>query len=283
MTQSEYEPIHSAQVKRDKEKLVRLGNVLAPSNTTQFLIRDHNRQTTPSSSSSATTPISTDIQDESSSSTSHQLQHQPSLTYDQMFEMGDVDAQSDDTESGQDGLGVIDHSLDDDFNDIYYQCRYERYAAFSRVALLKEVMSLCSNIDRLQHEKSEVEKRLRDVQQHLYMLNTGPTSSNDGQETVTTEEGTTTNNRNVDRSRVKSPQLHEQPPPPPPPLQQQQSYSSDGGETTPLVDEQSRPQTPPLSSSAQLITTEQQEIVEPTGEVTVSMENDESEQQIVIN
>jgi hypothetical protein len=49
MSQSEYEIIHSAQVQRDKDKLVRLGNVLAPSNTTQFLIRDHNRQTTPSS------------------------------------------------------------------------------------------------------------------------------------------------------------------------------------------------------------------------------------------
>ncbi len=45
MSQSEYELIHSAQVQRDKKKL----DVLAPSNTTQFLIRDHNRQTTPSS------------------------------------------------------------------------------------------------------------------------------------------------------------------------------------------------------------------------------------------
>jgi len=49
MSQSEYERIHSAQVRRDKEKLVRHGHVLAPSNTTQFLIHDHNRQTTPSS------------------------------------------------------------------------------------------------------------------------------------------------------------------------------------------------------------------------------------------
>ena len=55
MTQSEYEPIHSAQVQRDKEKLVRHGNVLAPSNTTQFLIRDHNRQTP----SSVATPTPT--------------------------------------------------------------------------------------------------------------------------------------------------------------------------------------------------------------------------------
>jgi len=45
MSQSEYELIHSAQVQRDKKKL----DVLAPSNTTQFLIHDHNRQTTPSS------------------------------------------------------------------------------------------------------------------------------------------------------------------------------------------------------------------------------------------
>lgn len=45
MSQSEYELIHSAQVQRDKKKL----DVLAPSNTTQFLIRDHNRQSTPSS------------------------------------------------------------------------------------------------------------------------------------------------------------------------------------------------------------------------------------------
>jgi hypothetical protein len=49
MSQTEYERIHSAQVRRDKEKLVRHGQVLAPSNTTQFLIHDHNRQTTPSS------------------------------------------------------------------------------------------------------------------------------------------------------------------------------------------------------------------------------------------
>lgn len=51
MSQSEYELIHSAQVQRDKKKL----DVLAPSNTTQFLIRDHNRQTP----SSIATPIPT--------------------------------------------------------------------------------------------------------------------------------------------------------------------------------------------------------------------------------
>jgi hypothetical protein len=90
-----------------------------------------------------------------------------------MFEMGDVDIQSDDTENIQD----MDPSFDNDFNDIYYQCRYERYAAFSRTALLNEVLSLCSNIDRLQHEKSEVEKRLRDVQQHIYALTTQSNSS----------------------------------------------------------------------------------------------------------
>jgi hypothetical protein len=48
MSQYEYELIHSAQVQRDKKKL----DVLAPSNTTQFLIHDHNRQSTP-------TPITT--------------------------------------------------------------------------------------------------------------------------------------------------------------------------------------------------------------------------------
>jgi len=36
--------------------------------------------------------------------------------------------------------------------------------------LLKEVLSLCTNIDRLQYEKSQVEKRLRDVQQHIYAI-----------------------------------------------------------------------------------------------------------------
>jgi hypothetical protein len=85
-----------------------------------------------------------------------------------MFEMGDVDGQSDDTGSIQDSN--IDPSFDDDFNDIYYQCRYERYAAFNRTALLNEVLSLCTNIDRLQHEKSEVEKRLQDVQKHVYAV-----------------------------------------------------------------------------------------------------------------
>lgn len=79
--------------------------------------------------------------------------------------MNEVDAQSDDTESNQDlGFGEVDPSVDNDFNDIYYQCRYERYAAFSRANLLNEVLSLCANIDRLQYEKSEVEKRLRDLQ-----------------------------------------------------------------------------------------------------------------------
>ena len=93
----------------------------------------------------------------------------------------------------------IDSSFDDDFNDIYYQCRYERYAAFSRSALLNEVLSLCANIDRLQHEKSEVEKRLRDVQQHLYDLTT--TANGRTQERSTTnEEG---NQPNEDDSRVK--------------------------------------------------------------------------------
>ena len=159
MSQSEYELIHSAQVQRDKKKLV----VLAPSSTTQFLINDHNRRTP----STIATPTPTHQPNSSPLST----QNQSSLPYDQMFEMNEGDTQSDDTESIQDfALGGADPSVDDDFNDIYYQCRYERYAAFSRANLLKEVLSLCANIDRLQYEKSEVEKRLRDVQQHLYSL-----------------------------------------------------------------------------------------------------------------
>ncbi|CAF4359918.1 unnamed protein product, partial [Rotaria sp. Silwood2] len=99
MSQSEYELIHSAQVQRDKKKL----DVLAPSNTTQFLIRDHNRQTP----SSIATPTPTHQTTHSPST----AQGQPSLPYDQMFEMGDVDAQSDDTESNQGfGLGDVDPS-----------------------------------------------------------------------------------------------------------------------------------------------------------------------------
>lgn len=179
MSQSEYEPIHSAQVQRDKEKLVRQGNVLAPSNTTQFLIRDHNRQTTPSSIATPTPNsslfcFSSSIirflfSDEESPSNSQT--NPTNSSYDQMFDIGDVDVQSDDTESNQD-LALVggDPALDSDFNDIYYQCRYERYAAFSRANLLNEVLSLCANIDRLQHEKSEVEKRLRDAQQHILEL-----------------------------------------------------------------------------------------------------------------
>jgi hypothetical protein len=116
-----------------------------------------------------------------------------------MFDMGDVDAQSDDTESNQDlGFGGVDPSVDSDFNDIYYQCRYERYQAFSRTALLNEVLSLCANIDRLQHEKSEVEKRLRDVQQHLY--DSTQTSNTTQVLSTTNEEG---NQVNEDDSRVK--------------------------------------------------------------------------------
>jgi hypothetical protein len=136
--------------------------------------------------------------------------HEPSaapLTYDQMFDMGDVDAQSDDMESNQDGSIVgVGQAFDNDFNDIYYQCRYERYAAFSRANLLNEVLSLCANIDRLQHEKSEVEKRLRDVQQHLYDLTSTPSSTTTAtnlpngvsQERSTNDEGT------EDDSRVRS-------------------------------------------------------------------------------
>lgn len=121
-----------------------------------------------------------------------------------MFEMSDVDAQSDDTESNQGlGLGDVDPSVDSDFNDIYYQCRYERYAAFSRAALLNEVLSLCANIDRLQHEKSEVEKRLRDVQQHLYEL---PNTTNGIQERSIHEDG---NQITDDHAQVSTIKLHE--------------------------------------------------------------------------
>ena len=116
-----------------------------------------------------------------------------------MFEIGDVDAQSDDTESNQDlNLSGLNPAFDNDFNDIYYQCRYERYAAFSPSALLNEVLSLCANIDRLQHEKSEVETRLRNVQQHLYNLAT-PSS---GSQNISTNDDV--NPASEDNSRVSS-------------------------------------------------------------------------------
>jgi hypothetical protein len=98
-----------------------------------------------------------------------------------MFEMNDVD-----TETTQDI--DIDSSFDDDFNDIYYQCRYERYAAFSRTALLNEVLSLCANVDRLQHEKSEVEKRLRDVQNHIYTIATQSQNEDESQPKIESNE-----------------------------------------------------------------------------------------------
>lgn len=128
------------------------------------------------------------------------------LTYDRMFDMGDVDAQSDDMESNQDGGIVgVDQAFDNDFNDIYYQCRYERYAAFSRANLLNEVLSLCANIDRLQHEKSEVEKRLRDVQQHLYDLTSTPsaTATATDQPNGASQERSTNDDGNDDDSRVR--------------------------------------------------------------------------------
>ena len=133
-----------------------------------------------------------------------------SLTYDQMFDMGDVDAQSDDMESNQDGGIVgVDQAFDNDFNDIYYQCRYERYAAFSRANLLNEVLSLCANIDRLQHEKSEVEKRLRDVQQHLYDLTSTPsaTATATNQPKGASQERSTNDDGNDEDSRVRSASL----------------------------------------------------------------------------
>jgi len=98
-----------------------------------------------------------------------------------MFEMNDVD-----TETTQDI--DIDSSFDDDFNDIYYQCRYERYAAFSRTALLNEVLSLCANVDRLQHEKIEVEKRLRDVQNHIYTITTQSQNEDESQPKIESNE-----------------------------------------------------------------------------------------------
>ena len=116
-----------------------------------------------------------------------------------MFEIGDVDAQSDDTESNQDpNVSGLNPAFDNDFNDIYYQCRYERYAAFSPSALLNEVLSLCANIDRLQHEKSEVETRLRSVQQHLYNLSTPSSGS---QHLSTNDDG---NLVSEDNARVRS-------------------------------------------------------------------------------
>ncbi|CAF0723075.1 unnamed protein product [Adineta ricciae] len=246
MSQSEYELIHSAQVQRDKKKL----DVLAPSNTTQFLIRDHNRQTP----SSIATPTPTHQTNSSPSTT----QNPPSLPYDQLFDMGDVDAQSDDTESNQDfGIGGVDPSGDSDFNDIYYQCRYERYAAFSRANLLNEVLSLCANIDRLQYEKSEVEKRLRDVQQHLYEV----TSAHNGnQNRSTNEEG---NQVNDDDSRMQSPIPD-----------QQQNDSKNEEDTIPLADDAhaSAPSPPP--------STNQTEMNEPLAEGNPS-ENNGNEQQIV--
>ncbi|CAF3406828.1 unnamed protein product [Rotaria sp. Silwood1] len=246
MSQSEYELIHSAQVQRDKKKL----DVLAPSNTTQFLIRDHNRQTP----SSIATPTPTHQTTPSPSTT----QGQPSVPYDQMFEMNDADAQSDDTESNQGvGFGDVDPSVDDDFNDIYYQCRYERYAAFSRAALLNEVLSLCANIDRLQHEKSEVEKRLRDVQQHLYDLTT---ASNSIQERSIHDEGN---------------QAHEDPTRFQPPLNDQQQNDSNNPNETNHVDDELQ-----ASTSSQPIITEHKETDESLIETNVS-ENNESEQQII--
>lgn len=112
------------------------------------------------------------------------------------------DTQSDETESNQDStFGAFDLSLDNDFNDIYYQCRYERYASFSRANLLNEVLSLCANIDRLQYEKSEVEKRLRDVQQHVFEL-TG-SSKNQNQMNDSNEQNPLANEENVEEeSRV---------------------------------------------------------------------------------
>lgn len=250
MSQSEYELIHSAQVQRDKKKL----DVLAPSNTTQFLIRDHNRQTP----SSIATPIPTPTHQQNSSPST--TQNQPSLPYDQMFEMNEVDAQSDDTESNQDlGIGGVDPSVDNDFNDIYYQCRYERYAAFSRANLLNEVLSLCANIDRLQHEKSEVEKRLRDVQQHLY---NSTTASSNSQERSTIDE---TNQSNDDDIRIPSP-LHDQ----------QQNDSNNGDDGNPIIDELQ------ASTSSQPITNEQTDNNESLVGENLS-ENNENEQQIVHN
>jgi hypothetical protein len=247
MSQSEYELIHSAQVQRDKKKL----DVLAPSNTTQFLIRDHNRQSTP-------TPIATPTPTHQRNSSPSATQNQPSLPYDQMFEMNEVDAQSDDTEGNHDiGFGGVDPSFDNDFNDIYYQCRYERYAAFNRSNLLNEVLSLCANIDRLQHEKSEVEKRLRDVQQHLYNLTS---TSSGNQDRSTNEETSQTNDED---SRMQSP-VHEQ----------LQNETNNGDDINRVADELQ------ASTSSQPIVTEDKD----NNELVLgenSSQNNENEQQIV--
>jgi len=151
-------------------------------------------------------------------------------------------------------FGGVDPSVDNDFNDIYYQCRYERYAAFSRANLLNEVLSLCANIDRLQHEKSEVEKRLRDVQQHLY--NSTSASNTGNQERSTNDE---TNPTNDDDSRMQS--------------DQQQNDSNNGDNVNPIGDELQ------ASTSSQPIITEQNDNNESVA--ANSSENNESEQQIV--
>ncbi|CAF0805562.1 unnamed protein product, partial [Didymodactylos carnosus] len=165
MSQAEYEKLHLEQVKRDKEKLLRCGNVLAPSNTTQFIIQDHNRKTpTLPNSTGNQTPATQPKEQTSGSSIPHS-------SFEQLF--GDVDDDCLSTTSGEGESSDMEEgklNYEDDFNDIYYQCRYERYNTFSRSALLKEVMSLCMNIDRLQHEKSELEKRLRDLQQQQFYV-----------------------------------------------------------------------------------------------------------------
>jgi hypothetical protein len=45
MSQSKYEPIHSAHVERAQEKLVHQGHILAPSGTIPFLTHDESRPT----------------------------------------------------------------------------------------------------------------------------------------------------------------------------------------------------------------------------------------------
>ncbi|CAF4600633.1 unnamed protein product, partial [Rotaria sp. Silwood1] len=109
----------------------------------------------------------------------------------------------------------------------------------------------------LQHEKSEVEKRLRDVQQHLYDLTT---ASNSIQERSIHDEG---NQAHEDQTRFQ------------PPLNDQQQNDSNNPNETNHVDDELQ-----ASTSSQPIITEHKETDESLIETNVS-ENNESEQQII--
>ncbi|CAF0755809.1 unnamed protein product [Didymodactylos carnosus] len=179
MSQAEYELLHLEQVKRDKEKLLRCGNVLAPSNTTQFIIQDHNRKTPTLNNGTGNQTLVTHQEGQQQTSGPSV----PHSSFEQLFD--DVDDDCISTTSGEGESSDMEEgklNYEDDFNDIYYQCRYERYNTFSRSALLKEVMSLCMNVDRLQYEKSELEKRLKDLQQQQFYMYQLPQQVKNGQQ-----------------------------------------------------------------------------------------------------